>query len=148
MPEVSSPVVSEQLEINIAFEQPDRHSIDASVLAESLRGLDQLAQRANSIVNRRDVVLSVKILGGFHEGSFDYKAILDFFGGVLPVALQLVETIKQVIEYRVFLRGKPPASQESDLESGGIRVTNGDGEVNIYKNSVVLIGDSYQVPKR
>lgn len=141
------PAWSETLDVNIGFAQENRHAIEATVLAESLYGLDQLAQKANSSINRGKIELSVKINGGFQEGSFEYTAVLDFFGSILPVAQNIVEVIKQVIEYRRFLGGHPPALQEKLPDDGGISVINHDGTVNVFQNCVVGIGDTYQATR-
>lgn len=146
MPEIG-PAWSEELDVNISFPQEHRHDIEATVLAESLYGLNQLAQKANSNINRGRIELSVKISGGFHEGSFEYTAVLDFFGSVLPVVQNMVDIIKQVIEYRRFLGGHPPMVQERLPNDGGISVTNHDGAVNVFQNCVIGIGDSYHASR-
>lgn len=137
---------SEKLEVNIGFLKEDRHTIEAVVLAESLIGLDQLAQKANSTINHGKIELAVNITGGFHEGSFEYTAILDFFGGVLPVVQNMVEVIKQIVEYRRFLGGQPPEAQEK-LPDGRISITNHDGNINVFQSCVVNIGDSYNAAR-
>lgn len=137
----------ERLDVCIGFAKEDYHAIDAAVLAESLLGVDQLAHKVNSSLNLRDIELSVKIDAGFRSGSFEYQVILDFFGSILPLIPQIVETMKAVIEYRRFLGGRPPASTEPLPNDEGVKVTNHDGTVNVFQNSVVCIGDSYQATR-
>ena len=56
MPEIH-PIWTEELSVDIAGGEADRHAIKATVLAESLIGLEQLAQKVNSNVFGRDIKL-------------------------------------------------------------------------------------------
>lgn len=134
----------ESLTINIDGGLADRHEIEANTLADSLLGLDQLAQKINSSINQKETTLSVRIKGGFEEGSFDYQAILDFIGAVMPAIPQVVETIKQVIEYKKFLGGEPPAKIETEPEGQMLKVENHNGNVMNVVNSTVVIAESPQ----
>lgn len=138
---------NDELNVTIGVNQPGYHAIDATVLAESLQGLSQLAQEVNTSVNGRSIELSVKILSGFKEGSFDFKALLDIAGGILPMAQQIIDIFKQVIEYRRFLGGKPPVKQEEMQDDGRIQITNHDGMVNTFQNCVINIGDTSQATR-
>lgn len=138
---------NDELNVTIGGNQPDYHAIDAIVLAESLQGLSELAQEINTNVNGRSIELSVKILGGFAKGSFDFKAAFDIVGSILPMAQQIIEIFKQVIEYRRFLGGMPPAKQEEIQDEGRIQVTNHDGQVNTFQNCVINIGDTSQATR-
>lgn len=132
----------EKLTVNIRGGMADDHEISAEVLASSLLGLHQLAQRANTTINGKDTQLSVKIKGGFVEGSFEYQAVFDFFGAVLPIVPQVVETIKQVIEFKQFLGGEPPTKLEREPGGQSSIVENNSGNVAVFQNNTIVIGDS------
>lgn len=135
----------EEMVINLQGGVADEHELDASVLGESLLGLVKLAEKTNAVINR-DAKVSVKVKGGFNQGSFDYTVALDFFGGIMPAVPQVVEIIKQAIELRSFLGGEKPVKTEAEGRNYS-RVENNSGNTLVVQNSAIYINSSPPVEK-
>lgn len=136
------PDIKENMNINIGISQPDYHAIDAAILAKTLHGIEQLAHVVNDNVNPRGTRLSVKIVAGFSEGSFDFHALFEIAGGLLGMAQNIIDIFKQVIEYRRFLGAKPAEAQTELPERGEVQIVNHAGSVAVFNNVTLNIGDS------
>ena len=134
----------EEISINIEGGTADEHEIHVDVLMESLTGLQQLVNRTSTYLYGRDTNVSIKIKGGFIEGSFDYKAVLDFFGSLLPAAQGIADIIMKTIEYKKFTEGKNPAEKIPQGDGQNIMVTNNTGNTIVMPNSVLVIAESTQ----
>ena len=93
-------------EITLSFDGPPvrNHEMEVSVLAQSLIAFKDLAERVNTTVNGKDVVVAVKVHGGFREGSFIVSLFVDCMAAVLPQTPQLLSSIVNVINIIKFLR--------------------------------------------
>lgn len=109
-------------------------------MREGWPGLTKLAEKTRASIYR-DAKISIKIKGGFKEGSFDYSIVFDMFAAVAPVAPQLVKTIKEVIEFRKFLNGGEPVKTEPEANNSS-RVENNSGATMVVQNSTIIINNS------
>lgn len=132
----------EEMMVKIEGGVADHHEVDAETLGNSLLGIKQLAERTNTTINGKDCLISVKIKGGFVEGSFEYKLVLDFFGSILPVVPQVVETIKQVIQLKSFLAGESPVKIEREPGSQVSSIENNNGNIAVFQNTTIMIADT------
>ena len=137
----------EEMTINIDGGMARQHEIDAETLGNSLLGLKQLAERTNSTINGSKCKVSVKVKGGFVEGSFEYKVALDFFGAIVPAIPHVVESIKQVIQFKQFLGGSSPNKVEREPGGQTSRVENNSGNVAIFQNSTIVIAETAAATK-
>ena len=88
--------------------------------------------------------VSVKIKGGFIEGSFEFQAVLDFFAPMAPVLPQLAITIINMFEYKKFTGWKRPAETLPQGDGQTSIVKNNSGDTLVVQNSVILVADSSQ----
>lgn len=143
MPNSPEPYWREELVVDIEGGEADRHELDAEVLGNSLLSLSKLAAKTSYFVYGKNCNVSVKIQGGFREGSFDFKVIFDFFGGFAPVAPQLVKALFQLLELRKFLGGKKPRSTEK--MGNDISVINENGETHIFAPVIINMNNNASI---
>ena len=140
MSDSPQPAWREELVVDIKGGGADKHEIDADVVGNSLLSVSKLAAKTSYFVYGRDCNVSVKVKGGFRKGSFDYKVVFDFFGGLTPVAPQLVKALFQLLDLRKFLGGKKPKSTEK--MGNDISVTNENGETKIFAPVIINMNNS------
>lgn len=143
MPEIFHPDWREELTVNIEGGIADQHELDAEVLGNSLLSLSKLAVKASSFVYGKECKVSVKVKGGFREGSFDYKLVFDFFGGLLPVVPELTKSLLKLIELKKFLNGEKPVSTEK--HGSDIVITNANGDTKVVAPNIVVMNNSAPV---
>lgn len=136
MPEAQLSTWREELVVDIKGGEADRHEMSTEVLATSLLGFQKFAECVSKKVNGKSCKLNIKVKAGFFEGSFEYKIVLDFFGAVLPLVPQVVQTIREVMELRRFLNGERPANIERGDGQTSI-VKNNSGNVLVVQNSTI-----------
>lgn len=130
----------EELAVNIEGGEADKHEIDAEVLGNSLLSFSKLATKTSYFIYGRDCNVSVKVKGGFQKGSFEYQLIFDFFGGILPVAPQVVKSFFQLLELRKFLGGKK--AKLTERIGNDINVTNSNGDTKIFAPIIVNMNNN------
>lgn len=114
------------------------HEMDIEVLATSLLSLKSLIERTNTVLNGRNASVAVKVKAGFQEGSLEAQIIVEYLGMVLPVLPQAVQTIRELIMLRRFLKGQPPQHVERTGD-GNMAITNSDGGTQIFHGPVYNI---------
>jgi hypothetical protein len=89
-------------EILLTFDGPAvrNHEMEVSVLANSLIAFKDLTNRINVAVNGKDMDLTVKVNGGFKEGSFLVSFLLDSCSAALPQFHALISSSHIVIACR------------------------------------------------
>lgn len=142
MPKIQ-PGWREEIAVTLEGGTADQHELDAEVLGKSLLSMSKLAVRASTFVYGKECKVSVKVKGGFREGSFDYKLIFDFFGAVLPVVPQLTSSIIQLIELKKFLGGEKAVS--TNPQGQNIMITNTNGETRAFAPNIVVMNNSAPV---
>lgn len=134
----------EEISINIKGGIAKKHEIPVDVLMESLTGLQQIVNRTSGFLYGKDTNVSVKIKGGFIEGSFDFKAVLDFFAPYVPFGQQIVDIIMKMIEYKKFTGGNSPAEIIPQGDGQSSIVKNNSGNTSIFQNNVIFMAGSSQ----
>lgn len=114
------------------------HEMDVEILAESLLSFKSLAERTNAALNGKNVSVSVKVKGSFQQGSLTAQMIVEYVGMALPVIPQVVQTIRELVELRLFLKGCPPKAVEK-AGDGSMNITNSEGGTQIFHGPVYNI---------
>ena len=139
----------EELVVDLEGGNADNHEIDAAVLGSSLQSLSAFVTKASSIVYGKDCKVNVKVKGAFREGSFDYTVIMDFFGGIAPVACEMSKAILGYIDLLKFLKGEKPQKiepvepqdpEQSNMDNS-VTVTNSNGDAKVYSPTVVAMNN-------
>ena len=136
----------------LTFDGPavERHEIDASILAESLVSLRDLAEKASKLRYGKNADLLFKVRAGFKEGSFGVDLIFDWVvnnpkeaaavatGGTLAVA----GIVAGVIKLYKWTKGKPPIPTSQPVINGNVYITNGEGASLTFSEDVVTLASS------
>lgn len=129
---MSQQVLREQ--VTLSFDGPSirNHEMEVSTLAQSLIAFKDLAEHVNSFINKKNVVVAVKVHGGFKDGSFIVSLFVDCMAAILPQAPQMLSSIVNLINITKFLRGGKAASVEQADEN--MVMVNKFGEKATFNN--------------
>lgn len=120
------------------------HEMPVSILAESLVALQNIAQRANKVVNGKDAEMTMKVRGGFTAGSFEIQLILDWAcqntSLVVAGVSGVVGSIVGAVQLYRWAKGKDVAALSSAGDN--ITVQDSNGETAVFNNCTVSIYQS------
>lgn len=136
---------SNQEEITIKLDggTAENHEVDAAILGSSLLAFSNLVQHTNSFINGKDSLIVTKVKGGFKEGSFEFVILLKYFGAIVPLVPQVVQSLREIIEFKKFLAGTPPKHIEKNSE--GVIVENNQGNTIVVHNNIYAMNNSASI---
>ena len=85
-------------ECTLKFEGPAirNHEMDITALANGLLAFQHTIEQANSALNGKRTLISVKIKGGFTEGSLETNIIVEYIGAFVPVVPDVINCVKEL----------------------------------------------------
>lgn len=117
------------------------HEIDLELLADSLKAFNKLAIKTNKAINNKEIDIKIKAKAGLREGSVEISLIIGYIANIAPFVPQAINSvkstitmIKDVIELKKFLMGKPPKAISP--VQGGVSITNQNSNVTIVNGNV------------
>ena len=120
------------------------HEMDVEVLANSLLSFKSLMEHTSAALNGRNTAVVVKAKAGFQEGSLEVQMVVEYIGMVLPVLPQAVQTIRELIGLKYFLKGQPPRQVEK-TGNGNMNITNSEGSTQIFHGPVYNISGNANI---
>ncbi len=131
-------------ECTLKFEGPAirNHEMDITALANGLLAFQHTIEQANSALNGKRTLISVKIKGGFTEGSLETNIIVEYIGAFVPVVPDVINCVKELITFKKFLNGEPPKEVRPADEGGLVQISNNQGSQITINQVVVNLNNS------
>ncbi len=112
------------------------HEMELEKLANSLLAFKTTIEQANVLANGKNSLISIKVKGGFQEGSLLTDIVVDYIGPIVPVCTDILKNVTQVLALKKMLKGDPP-QQETPIGDSLIQITNSEGTT-INVNTLVV----------